>query len=115
VLQEDEKAVGLSLVSWFGNREGMGQDYASVKALALHPAHTNATHLHALLDASETLARARGKKILIVPVNAQHAWALTQLLRRGYRVDRASVRMVLDGTGTAFAPDDHVDLSRWAG
>ncbi len=115
VLQEDEKAIGMSLVSWMGNREGMGQDYASVKALALHPAHTDAARLYTLLDASEALARGLAKKTLIVPVNAQHAWALTQLLQRGYRVERASARMVLEGTDTAFAPDDHVDLSRWAG
>jgi ribosomal protein S18 acetylase RimI-like enzyme len=115
VLQEHKKAVGLSLLSWFGNREGMGQDYASVQALALHPAHTNVAHLYTLLDASKALARARGKKTLIVPVNAQHAWALKQLLRRGYRVERTSVRMVLEGTDTRAVPDAHVDLSRWAG
>jgi hypothetical protein len=48
-------------------------------------------------------------------VNAQHAWALEQLLRWGYRVERAMLRMVLAGTDSGYAVDHHVNLVRWAG
>ncbi|HEY75321.1 MAG TPA: hypothetical protein G4O00_03955 [Thermoflexia bacterium] len=61
------------------------------------------------------LACAHGKRKLALPVNVRHTWALERLLRWGYRVERATVRMVLKGTDDGPSTDDCVDLSRWAG
>lgn len=83
--------------------------------LALHPAHTEEESSHALLDGSEALAHACGKRKLTLPVNGCHAWALERLLRRGYRVERATVRMVLRETDEGPFTHGHVNLSRWAG
>ena len=78
----------------------------------MHPAHTNSETFRALIEASETLACARGKQKLALPVNACHAWALEQLLRWGYRIERALVRMVLQGTDEEPSVNGHVNCSR---
>jgi hypothetical protein len=85
-----------------------------VQVLALHPEHTDEENLAALLGASEALASAHGKDTLVVAANGRHAWAVEQLIGRGYRVARAMVRMVLKGTEEAVS-EGCVDLSRWAG
>jgi ribosomal protein S18 acetylase RimI-like enzyme len=115
LLTDGSRAVGLSTVWLVGACESWGQEQASVQALALHPAHTGEEALRAITSASEALARSRGKQKLILPVNARHAWALEQLLRLGYRVERAGVRMVLKGTDDGPATDRRVNCARWAG
>ena len=114
VLLDGERAIGLSVVRLESDWEGLGQEWARVQVLALHPEHTDERTLAALLDASEALASAHGKNTLVVAANARHAWAVEQLLGRGYRVARAMVRMVLEETEKA-AREGCVDLSRWAG
>jgi ribosomal protein S18 acetylase RimI-like enzyme len=115
VLDDGERAIGLSVVWLASACEGWGEERASVQVLALHPACTDDDALFALLRGSEFLARANGKQVLAVPVNACHAWALERLLQAGYRVERAMVRMVLGATDSGPAIDGCVDLSRWAG
>jgi ribosomal protein S18 acetylase RimI-like enzyme len=115
VLDDGEQAVGLSVVWLDSVCEGWGAERASVQVLALHPARTDDGALFALLRGSESLARARGKPVLAVPVNACHAWALERLLQWGYRVERAMVRMVLGSTNRGPSIDGCVDFSRWAG
>ena len=115
VLADNARAIGLSTVWLVSSREGGGKELASVQVLALHPTHTDEKTLHALLGGSEALARAHGKRKLVVPVNGRYAWALEQLLRWGYRVERAMVRLVLKGTDEGPSVDSCVDLSRWAG
>ena len=61
------------------------------------------------------LARAHGKQKLIASVNGRHAWTLEQLLEWGYRVERAMVRLVLEGTDDGPSVDGCVNLSRWTG
>jgi ribosomal protein S18 acetylase RimI-like enzyme len=115
VLLDGERAIGLSVVRLASDWEGLGQERASVQVLALQPEHTNEGTFAALLDASESLASADGKNTLAVAVNTRHAWAVEQLLGRGYRVARVMVRMVLKGTGEEAPGAGCVDLSRWAG
>lgn len=115
VLEEGGKAIGLSTVWLTGSREGWGEERAAVQVLALHPDHTREEGLRALLGATESLALARGKGEVVLPVNTDHTQALRWLLDLGYRVDRAMVRMVLDGTDSGRTPDGLVNLSRWAG
>jgi GNAT superfamily N-acetyltransferase len=115
VLLDGEAAVGLSTLRLVSAWEGQGEELAIVQALALHPAHTEVGTLGALLDGSEALARACGKTTIVVPVSACHAWALDQLLARGYRVSGMMVRMTWrEGEGWPPA-DTTVDFSRWAG
>lgn len=96
-------------------RENAGEDTAIIQVLAIHPAHTGPETLTTLLQASEALAHSQGKVKLVLPVNARHAWALEQVVRLGYRVERAMVRMTLEGMEEDAAPDNLVNLSRWAG
>ncbi len=83
--------------------------------MALHPAYTDEQALRTLLSASEAVAFSADKKTLVVPANARHAWAVEQLLRWGYRVERMAVRMVLGRTDKGPCADNHVDFLRWAG
>jgi len=115
VLTDGPKAIGLSIVWLTGSREGWGEDLAGVRVLALHPAHTGEETFHTLLDATQSLARTHGRRKLTLAVNAGHAWALERLLAWGYRVERATLRMVLKGTDKGPSVDNCVDLSRWAG
>ena len=115
VLTDGVRAVGLSITWLVSSREGKGEEWASVQILALHPAHTNERLFRTLLDATEALAHTHGKRKLTLSVNGRHAWALEQLLRWGYRVERAMVRMVLKGTDKGPPTDGCVNLSRWAG
>ena len=115
VLTEGGKAIGLSIAWLTSSREGWGEGSVSVQVLALHPARTGEGIFRALLDATEALARAHGKRKLTLPVNGSHAWALERLLEWDYRVERAMVRMVLKGTDEGPSVDHCVDLSRWAG
>jgi ribosomal protein S18 acetylase RimI-like enzyme len=114
VLLDGERAIGFSVVRLASDWEGLGQEWARVQVLALHPEHTDEENLAALLGASEALASAHGKDTLVVAANGRHAWAVEQLIGRGYRVARAMVRMVLKGTEEAIS-EGCVDLSRWAG
>jgi hypothetical protein len=59
--------------------------------------------------------RTHGLGEIVVPVNAQHSWALEQLLHWDYRVEQAMLRMVLARTDSGPAFDHHVNLVRWAG
>ena len=61
------------------------------------------------------MIRAHGLEEIVAPVNAQHTWALEQLLQWDYRVERAMQRMVLAGTDSGPAVDQYVNLVRWAG
>jgi GNAT superfamily N-acetyltransferase len=109
------RAVGACTVTLVGIREGPDEEKAPACPLVLHPAYTNEGAFHTLLVAAEALARAAGKQEIMIPVNARHTWALERVLRSGFRVERALVRMVLMGTDTGPCNDNHVDLSRWAG
>ena len=115
VLTEGTTAIGSSTVWLESVREGAGDESATVQVLTLHPAHTDSETFHALIAASEALARGRSKQRLAVPVNASHTWALDQLLRRDYRIERALVRMVSQGTDEGPSVNGHVNCSRWAG
>jgi len=115
VLTDGPRASGLSILWLTSSREGWGEELASVQVLALHPAHTDEGNFRTLLNATEALAQAHGKRKLTLPANGSHAWALERLLRWGYRVERAMVRMVLKGTDRGPSANGHVDLSRWAG
>ena len=115
VLCEGLEAIGFSDVQLASSREGWGGELAIVKIMALHPAYTSDVALGALLDATKALARAHGKKTLVVPVNARHTWALERLLERGYRVSGVMIRMVLVGTEVEPPAALCVDFSRWAG
>ena len=115
VLEDDGRAVGLATVWLTGIRERGDEESGQVQVLALHPAHTAERTLRVLLEATEGLARARGKQRLTVWVNGQHTWALERVLGWGYRIERAMLRMVLEGTDRGPRANGHVDLSRWAG
>ena len=115
VLVDGATAIGSSTVWLESVREGADDESATVQVLTVHPAHTNSESFHALIGANEALARGRGKQKLAVPVNASHTWALDQLLRWGYRIERALVRMVLQGTDEGPSVNSHVNCSRWAG
>jgi GNAT superfamily N-acetyltransferase len=115
VLTDGAAAIGLSTVWLVGGREATGEELASVHVLALHPAYTDEATFRVLLDASEALAHAHGRRTLALSVNGCHAWALDRLLGWGYRIERAMVRMVLQGTGGEPVTDGCVNLSRWAG
>jgi ribosomal protein S18 acetylase RimI-like enzyme len=115
LLVDGARAVGASTVRLVRRREGLEDDRAVAQPVVLHPAHTSEEAFRALLEGSEALARGRGKREMVVPVNARHTWALERALRWGYRVKAASVRMVLAGTDGGPCADDHVNLARWAG
>jgi predicted N-acetyltransferase YhbS len=115
VLCQELQAVGFSNVRLVSSHESWGEELAVVQVMALHPACTNDEALHALLDCSEALAAAQGKRTLVVAVNACHTWALERLLARDYRVSRTMIRMVLKRTEAGSVTDAHVDFSRWAG
>ncbi len=115
VMTEGATAIGSSTVWLESVREGADDESATVQVLTLHPVHTNSETFRALVGASEELARARGKQKLAVPVNACHTWALEQLLHWGYQIERALVRMVLQGTDEGPSVNGHVNCSRWAG
>lgn len=114
VLTRAGRAVGLSVVRLASKIEDWGAEDAAVRLLALHPKVTDEDTLHLLLRATEALARSHGKKMLHLALNAGHAWALEQVLRWGYRVERMAVRMVLRGTDNGPRRDGFVDCSRWA-
>ena len=115
ILTEGMRAIGMSVVWLVSSRENWGQEIASVQVWALHPDHTDTEKWLALVNATQALARSRGKQILAVPVNTGHAWAVEQLLRWDFRVERAMVRMVLKGTADGPSTDECVNCSRWAG
>jgi hypothetical protein len=115
ILLDGSRAVGMGNVWLAGSREGTGGELANVQVVALHPAHTDETTFRALLDGIEALACRHGKQEVVVPVNSRHAWALEHLLRWGYRVVAARVRMVFKGTDSSPSPDGFVNLARWAG
>ena len=115
VLTEGDTAIGMSLVGLVSTREGPAGERAHVEVLALHPQCTGQQTFGLLLTDSEALAREHGRQALTVAVNARHAWAVGQLLERGYRVRRAMVRMVLQGTDDGPTTDACANLSRWAG
>jgi len=115
VLTDGTKAVGMSLLWLVSGWEEWGVDRAMVQIMALHPNCTDDGTFRTLVTASETLARAHGKRTLVVAANGRHAWALERLLQEGYRVERAVLRMVLKGREGEVSTDSWVDLSRWAG
>lgn len=115
VLTNNSRAVGMSTVWLAGSREDGDEERAGVHVLALHPAFTNEDTFQLLVTASEKLAYDHGKRTLTIAANARHAWALEQLLKWDYRVERMIVRMVLGGTDKGLSTDRAVDLSRWAG
>ena len=115
VLTDGARAIGFSTVWLVAAREGWGEEQASLQVLALDPDHTDQESFYALIQASEALARLYGKTAMAIPVNGGHTWALEEMLRWGYRVDRSMVRMVLRGTDAGPGMDRWVELSRWAG
>jgi ribosomal protein S18 acetylase RimI-like enzyme len=115
VLTDGSRAIGMSVVGLVSGCENRGAERASVKALALHPDHTQDDTLCTILDGTEALARNQGKQTVTVAVNARHAWALHRSLQWGYRVERMAVHMVLKGTDGGPTTDDWVDFARWAG
>jgi ribosomal protein S18 acetylase RimI-like enzyme len=115
VLTHEDAAIGLSVLRLASIREGESTQRAGIRALALHPQHTDRAHFRALLEASEGLARAKGKRVLGLSVNACYTWAVQHLLQWGYRLERAMLRMVLRGADRGPRTDECVDLSRWAG
>jgi ribosomal protein S18 acetylase RimI-like enzyme len=115
LLTAGDQAVGMAIVVLASQREGWGDERATLHVLALHPGHTSAETFHTLLSAGESLAAAHGKREMVVPVSSGHAWALEQLLQWGYRVERTMVRMVLPETERELVTDRRVELSRWAG
>jgi len=115
VMTEGATAIGSSTVWLESVREGTDDESATVQVLTLHPAQTNSGAFQALIEASEAVARGRGKHKLALPVNACHTWTLEQLLRWGYQIERALVRMVLQGTDEGPSVNGHVNCSRWAG
>jgi ribosomal protein S18 acetylase RimI-like enzyme len=115
VLTDGSRAVGMSTVWLAPSREEGSEELANVQVVALHPAHTDEGAFRALLDATETLARAHGKQEVVMPVNARYAWALERVLEWGYRVVGARVRMVFGETDGSPATAGFVNLSRWAG
>ena len=48
-------------------------------------------------------------------MNGQHSWAVRQLLKQGYHVERMAVRMVLRDQAHELPLQNAVDCSRWAG
>lgn len=115
VLTDGSRAIGMSVVGLVSGCENWGAERASVKALALHPDHTEDGTLRTILDGTEALARSQGKQAVTMAVNARHAWALHRSLQWGYRVERMAVHMVLKGTDGGPSTDGWVDFSRWAG
>jgi ribosomal protein S18 acetylase RimI-like enzyme len=115
VLTDGSRAIGMSVVELVSGCENWGAERASVKALALHPDHTQDDTLRTILDGTEALARNQGKQTVTMAVNARHAWALHRSLQWGYRVEHMAVHMVLKGTDGGPTTDDWVDFSRWAG
>ncbi len=114
VMIDRGRAVGVSIVELVSSMENWGQEQARVAALSLHPAYTTTESLRALVDGSEALAQAQGKKSLRVAVHSRHTWPLQRLLEWGYRVEGMAVRLVLAGTDRGPAYDNLVDLARWA-
>ena len=115
LLTDGDQAVGMAIVVLVTQRDGWGEDRATLHALALHPAHTNPSSFRALVAASEALASSRGMREMVVPVYTGHAWAVDQLLHWGYRVERSMVRMVLPETERQPLTHRWAELSRWAG
>lgn len=115
VLTDRGEAVGMSTLRLAPGREGGDQEDAIVTVLFLATAHRKAELFRTLLEGSEALVGAAGKRKLILSVNARHTWALDRLLQWGYRVERMRIRMVLAGTDAGPAYDDHVNLASWAG
>jgi len=115
VLQRGGLAIGMATLWLSGSREGASDETGTLQVGFLQAGHTDTDSFGRLLQGCEALARSHGKERLVVPVNAQHTWALDCLLRRGYRVERCMVRMVLAGTDAGPSDDGRVDLGRWAG
>jgi ribosomal protein S18 acetylase RimI-like enzyme len=115
ILTEGGQAVGMAVVWLTSGRQRLEATYGNTLVLALDPAHTNTGRFRALLAGTEAMIRAHGLEEILLPVNARHTWALAHLLQWGYRVERAMLRMVLAGTDSGPAVDDHVNLVRWAG
>ena len=115
VLTRDLKAIGMSIVWLVSGRQAWNEELASIQIFALDPERADAENFHALINASEVLARTHGKQKLMLSVNGRHVWALDRLLAWGYRVDRAMVRMVLKGTDEGPTTDSFVNMARWAG
>jgi ribosomal protein S18 acetylase RimI-like enzyme len=115
ILTEDSRAAGMAVLWLVSGRQGQEAHCGTTLVLMLDPAHTDAGRLRALLAGAESMVRAHGLREIVVPVNAQHTWALEQLLCWDYRVARAMLRMVLAGTDSGSTVDRHVNLVRWAG
>lgn len=115
VLENQNLAVGMSVVWHDSPREQIGDEEAIVQVMALHPDFTNEEAFSALIRAGEFGAAAFAKQKITIAVNTRHTWALQQLLKWGYRVERIAVRMVLKGSEPPLNPATLVDLNRWAG
>jgi hypothetical protein len=113
-LLRDDRVIGASIVLLVDKREGEETDRATIEVSVLDPEHTSTPALNDLLTAAQTFARAHGKTKILLPANARHRWAVRELIRLGFRVERARVNMVLAGTDDGPGADDLVDLSFWA-
>ena len=115
LLTDGGQAVGMAIVVLVTQRDGWGEDRATLHALALHPAHTSPASFRTLVAASEALASSQGMREMVVPVYTGHTWAVDQLLQWGYRVERSMVRLVLPETERRPLAHRWAELSRWAG
>ncbi|HUV88416.1 MAG TPA: N-acetyltransferase [Anaerolineae bacterium] len=115
VLTDGAGAIGMSVVGLVSTIEGWSSERASVQVLALHPDYTEDDTLRAMLSATEALTRLHDKRVVTLPVNASHTWALERLLQWGYQIERMAVHMVLPGTDNGPVTDGYVNLARWAG
>ncbi|MCX5839624.1 MAG: N-acetyltransferase [Deltaproteobacteria bacterium] len=115
VLTDGRKAIGMSTVWEVSQREGMGEDQASVQVMVLHPAYTTEETFSMLLDKTAVYARSHNKRKLAVPVNSSYRWVLQRLLDLNFRVELARVRMVLEGEDAGPSTDRLVNCARWLG
>jgi ribosomal protein S18 acetylase RimI-like enzyme len=100
---------GFALVRVRPIREGLANDDAYVKALVL-TGKTERGFARAI-DRVERFCADRGFAKVTCPVNASEHPVDAWLVRRGFRVVRVAVRMVLGDM--AYAPRSGIELSRW--
>jgi hypothetical protein len=115
LLRAGTRAIGMSTLWLTSPQEDPDHKKASIQIMTIDPACTTEDSFQALIQSTETLAHLHNRPDITVPVNTRHTWAVDQLLDAGYRVERLSVRMILDGTNTTPPTDEYVNLSRWAG
>ncbi|MFH1501507.1 MAG: GNAT family N-acetyltransferase [Candidatus Eisenbacteria bacterium] len=98
----------------FRNHDTSGRGY--VHAMALRPGADQAAALTSLLRQMLQRAASVGLTRVVTGLSARYPDALDLLLRRGFRVVRAAIRMVdRDSPPEIFRASSATELSRWAG